>query len=378
MGVLTTDPLRLILAGLLFAAGCGGGSGGIQNPADPNPLNLLELAPAAGLGTVPPPTLFSSDTPLKFVLAADFDALRKDRDQETEERPAQILLVDETGAPVVVPIELKTRGNFRLKRSTCQDPPLRLNLPETQASGTVFDGQDKLKLVTHCRNSDRYEQNLLEEYLAYRIYNQLTDLSFRVQLAEVTYVDTGKDRDTTKRMAFLIEDEDSMAARLGGMMIETPTSNPGDFDQMQLGLMYLFQYMVGNVDWGTGTSHNVNILLKDRSYYPIPYDFDWTGLVDAPYAGPNELTQGRHSSVRERVYWGACSPEIDYEALFAWFAEKKPEISALPLDLPGLNPSNAKSASSYLDDFYRTIEDPRKADREIKRQCRREDGVPSS
>jgi hypothetical protein len=315
--------------------------------------------------------LFTADVPLEFVLAADFDRLKKDRSQESEDRPAQILIRGADGEPVEIPMQVKTRGNFRLQSRICSDPPLRLNLPETRPQGTVFDGQDKLKLVTHCRDSDRYEQNLLEEYLAYRIYNQLTDVSFRVQLAKVTFMDTSGENDPVTRMAFIIEDEDALAVRLAGSMIEAPAANPDDFVQDQLSLMYLFEFMVGNVDWGAGTSHNVRILRKDGEYYPIPYDFDWTGFVDAPYAGPNPMTEPFHDSVRERLYWGACLPGTDYQDLFARFNSEREAILALVQNQVDLSKRNVEWAVSYLEEFYAIINNPREAEREIINACRK-------
>ena len=354
---------------LLCSCGPAGSNGGGYTPPEPAPFT--ELTQHLSMSPSAVSELFTSDAPLEITLAADFDQLRKDRTDDAEDRPAQVLVMGPDGDPVEIPSHVKTRGHFRLQRSTCPDPPLRLNLPETRPQGTVLDGQDKLKLVTHCRDSDRSEQNLLEEYLAYRIYNQLTDISFRVQLAEITYLDTSGKRDPIHRMGFLIEDEDAMAERLAGRLIETPAANPSDFVQDQLSLMYLFQFMIGNVDWGAGTSHNVKILLKDSEYYPIPYDFDWSGLVDAPYAGPNPMTMRLHSSVRERLYWGACLPGLDYEALFGRFRSARDEVLDLVRDQTGLTERNRESAEGYLEEFFSTIDDPRQAERAIINACRR-------
>ncbi len=227
MGRVTTDPsVFLVTSAVALLLSCGPAGPGGSGSSPPPPLHLADMAPSLSEAPQPITELFTTDVPLEFVLAADFDALGKDRSQETEERPAKILIRGSGGEPVEIPMQVKTRGMFRLQRRICPDPPLRLNLPETSPQGTVLDGQDKLKLVTHCRDSDQYEQNLLEEYLAYRIYNRLTDISLRVQLAKVTYLDTSGESDPVTRMAFLIEDEDAMADRLGGRMVETPSANP--------------------------------------------------------------------------------------------------------------------------------------------------------
>lgn len=323
-------------------------------------------------GAPPPPKeLFASDEPIRFVLAADFDRLSGDRSQESEERPGRILIRDREGRPVEMDIEIKTRGNFRLKRSTCSLPPLRLDLPSSEPLGTIFDGQDKLKLVTHCRDRDSYRQNVMEEYLAYRIYNQLTDLSFRVQLAEITYVDTSGKEGPLTRMGFLLEDEDALAERTGGLMLEGRGAGPESFHGETIGTMYLFQYLIGNVDWSTVGPHNVKILRVEFDHFPIPYDFDWSGLVDASYAGPNELTVDLHGSVRERVYWGACADHIDYQVVFSRFQEKRGAILGLVDELPELREDGRGEARDYFAEFYRIIDDPDRAQREIVRRCRR-------
>ena len=141
--------------------------------------SLLEYQEGEGEA---PEELFASDIPLVFTLEADFKQLRKDRSQESEERPARMTVKEGPGREVSFPIQLRTRGNFRLKSHICPFPPLRLNLPTDSVSGTLLEGQDKLKLVTHCMDRDSYELNALEEYLTYRIYNLLTDVGFRVQL----------------------------------------------------------------------------------------------------------------------------------------------------------------------------------------------------
>ena len=139
--------------------------------------------------------LFAPHEVLALTLEADFDQLKKDRDQESEEREGRIMLTGSDGQPISLTIQVKTRGNFRLRKENCSLPPLRLNLPGEGLDGTVMEGQDKLKLVTHCRDNDNYQQNVLEEYLAYRMYNLFTPKSFRVRLARVTYVDSKGDDD---------------------------------------------------------------------------------------------------------------------------------------------------------------------------------------
>jgi hypothetical protein len=332
--------------------------------------SLFLLSTASGLRAQVDTSLFSSQEPLAFTLTADFKGLRGDRGQESEERPGLVNTAGLYGGRVEVPVEVKTRGTFRLQERICLDPPLRLDFPKNTEYGTVFDGQDKLKLVTHCQDTPEFQENLLEEYLVYRMYNLLTPFSFRVRLAEITYIDTSGTLETRTRNAFLIEDEEALAARLGGTLSEPSGLLPNQFDLTQIGLLYLFQFMVGNVDWATGSSHNMQVLTVGDVRYPVPYDFDWTGFVDAPYAAPNRLTQEYHDSVRERVYWGVCMPGIPYQELFRRFLEKRGDILSLIQEEAPLSQEGQSSAIQYLDEFFAILNDPARAEAEIIQACR--------
>jgi hypothetical protein len=319
----------------------------------------------------PPGGLFSSDSVLRFTLSTDLQKLKDDRSQETEERPATVEIKGESGVSVEIPLKVKTRGRYRLQKNICSFPPLRLNFQETQPKGTVFDGQDKLKLVTHCHDRDSFEQNVLEEYLAYRIYNQLSEASFQVRLVEITYLDTSGEDDPLTRMGFLIEDVDALSSRVGGMMLEIPGARATAFEPQQMGTMFLFQYLIGNIDWSTANVQNLEVLRVGSDHFAVPYDFDWSGLVDAPYAGPSPLTMRLHDSVRERLYLGVCWEEIDFQAVFSLFKGRREAILEAVGTVPGLSDSNVEWASDYVETFYEFIDRPDRAERDVRRMCQK-------
>jgi hypothetical protein len=271
---------------------------------------------------------------------------------------------------VSFPVEVKTRGRFRLNDYICSFPPLRLDFPSDSLRGSVLEGLDKVKLVTHCQDKDSYEQNVLEEYLAYRIYGLLTEVGFRVQLALVTYRDVSTGGREWSRIAFLIEDEDALAERLGGVIIEAEQASPEEFVPQDLGLMYLFQYLIGNTDWSIAGLHNMKVLMAGSRHYAIPYDFDMSGFVDAPYAGPSPAVARHIVSVRDRHFWGICSDRIDYASLFSQFNEAREAIMELVRDQEGLKGWNALQAESYVESFYETINSERQADFMIRHGCR--------
>ncbi len=365
-----------IAVAFVAAGGCSWTTGG-GGPLDPQHRAALV---EGFLGGVPQPgALFASDAPVRFVLEADFHLLDGDRTLDSEERPARVILAGPEGGvvevpvqvPVEIPVEVRTRGRYRLRPSTCPFPPLRLDFPSSELHGTLFDGQDKLKLVTHCRNRGDYEQNVLEEYLAYRLYNVLTEVSFKVQLAEITYLDTSGHNRPMTRMAFLIEDDDALAERLGGEVLDVPGLEAGVLDPGELGLMYTFQYMIGNTDWSTEGGHNMAFLRAGPSIFAVPYDFDFSGLVDAPYAGPAPSVADRIRSVRDRLYRGYCVEGVDHEAVLNRFRAARHDLLSLVETQGKLSYRNRLSAERYLEEFFDDLGYPHRVERNIIQACRR-------
>lgn len=322
--------------------------------------------------------LFADTAPLTARIEADFDALLDDRDEDNPEREGAFTLVDDDGREARFFVQIRTRGNFRLRSSTCSFPPLRLNFRKGELYGSVLDGQDKIKLVTHCREGDRYEQNVVKEYLAYRLYQLVTPRSFRVRMLRVTYVDTSGDQETRTRLAFLIEDEEAMAARLGGEVMPDEEQERGIhpawiITDMALPLT-LFEYMIGNTDFSMygdrgEPPHNAVPVRQGRSrIIPVPYDFDFSGMVDAPYAKPAPTLDIR--TVRQRVFRGLCRPGADYPAQYSSFLERMPAMTALIRDEPLLSDEEEEDVLDYLEDFWETMERPDRARRRIEEACR--------
>ena len=321
--------------------------------------------PAPGNGPIP--ALFSSQDLIEFTLETDYRRLRRDRTQDSEYRPAVLRVTDDEGVLRTIEIEVKTRGLWRLEN--CRFPPLRVDLPRSRLGGTVFEGQNRIKLVSHCRDRDDDEQNVLEEYLVYRSYNLLTDESFRVRLARVTYADGEDDDDPVVRYAFFIEEAEAMAERLGALYLEIRQAGPEDFGAEEAVRFSVFQYMVGNTDWSMVEFHNAEVLRNSEGVYvPVPYDFDWTGFVAARYARPDARLGIRN--VRQRIYRGFCRQDVDFSTVYAQFVEIRTDLEALYTGQEGLDEDNRSDAVEYLDDFYEDIETPERARNRLEEDCR--------
>jgi hypothetical protein len=319
------------------------------------------------------PPLFAADDPIEVTLVADFLQLERDRGEDPEERPALVVVRDGTGAPGTFDAQLRTRGNFRRARANCLFPPLRLNLPRSAVEGSVFDGQDKLKIVGNCRpGRDSYSVLVLREYLAYRILRLVTDRAFAVRLARITYEDTSGELESWTDWGFFIEDDDALAERLGGAAFELEDDQnlpAAVFDAVSATRLAVFQYLIGNTDWSEVKGHNVQIVESPVGAVAVPYDFDFSGLVDAPYASPDPEIGIR--SVRERRYQGWCRQPGIAEAIVAEFRAAREETMALIDGFEPLDEGERRALRDYLTPFYDAIETDDAARASFLRLCMR-------
>lgn len=333
---------------------------------------LLASAPAAAQISEAPDPLFLAEETLKVTISAPMTTLIEKRSKE-EYLPALFSFVDEDGANVALDLQIRTRGNFR--HNTCNFPPLSLNFKKKQTDNTLFQNQNKMKLVVHCENSAYYQQTLLREYAAYKILAALTNMSFRVRLLSVTYVDSDKERDDQTRYAFLLEHKKRLADRYGFEVLELQKAPVGALQAERLNLTSLFQLMLGNTDFspvagapGRGCCHNYVLFgVEGQPIIPVPYDFDQSGFVNAPYARPNPAFRIR--TVRQRLYRGRCINNEHVPASIQRFNERREQIYTILNTQEGLEQRTRKSLIKYVDDFFGLINDPRGVDRKIIGDC---------
>jgi len=328
--------------------------------------------------TVAAAPLFSDQEVLELHLEAPLSSIFRERGEQRTYRDGRLQVHDPEAGAFAVAVQVRKRGNFRADPANCDFPPLRLNLTRDSVEGTVLAGLDRLWVTTHCRDRDPlYEQIVLREYLAYRIYNLLTDVSVRVRLVRITYVDSDGRRDPVTRYAFIAEDYNHTAARHGWEVLRVRGVLPDQYERDQLSLYEVFQYMIGNTDWAVirprrgeeWCCHNsMPVGTFVGPVLPLPFDFDWSGLVDAPYALPNERLGIR--SVRERRFWGICRPREELEAAFPIFNEQRDALFDLVRNQEGLDPRYLEETVEYFDEFYDVLNDPDEVAREMIRKCR--------
>ncbi len=314
--------------------------------------------------------LFASHDPVAVTLRADIENLKNERDENIE-REGTLTFPGPDRQPRTVPVKLTTRGIFRLDKRNCSFPPLRLDLPKSRVDGTVFHGQNRLKLVAPCNERrDDDQRSVLLEYLVYRTYNVLTPVSFRVRLLHITFTDSSGKHEDRAKYAFLIEDVDRLAERNFAEESEWEQFHPYAMQDHQAVLVDLFQFMIGNTDWSAPYFHNIKMISTDGpTYLVIPFDFDFSGAVEARYATPDPTLDIRR--VRDRLYRGFCRDDLDFAPLFALFNERRESIYEMVRGFEPLEERRRNRLLDYYDEFYEIINDDGRTRREIHRRCRR-------
>jgi len=312
--------------------------------------------------------LFDSDEVMELTLRGDLKTVFKDRGDDSQYHPATLHYQADKNA-INIPIKIKTRGHFRKISSNCKYPPILLNFAKSPIpKSSVFYGQDKVKLVTPCRG----DQYVIHEYLVYKLYNFITPKSFKARLVKVIYQDTVKNKSSDPYYGILLEEEEQMAMRNLSNSLEKIGLRPEETQKGDFLKMAVFEYMIGNTDWSVQFQQNIKLITVDSTSLPttIPYDFDHAGIVRAPYAKPAEELQ--MSSTLQRRYRGYCIPEMNqFTEVFETFNQLKDDFYALYEGNPLLSSSYQNQTLKFLDQFYETINDPKKALKEFSYPCDR-------
>ena len=341
-------------------------------------LAAAVVAAIAVLGSVaraqaPAQPLFAESAPLAVTIEGPFRQLGRER-QDEPELPGTLRYVEADGREVVLEIQVEPRGISRLRH--CAYPPLWLNFRKSTVGDTVFAGQDKLKLVTHCMQSSSYEDFIAREYQIYRMYNALTDRSFRVRWLTIEYVDTDDRRDPYTAPGFLIEEDWAVAERLGREAIEVESLEIAELDRAETALVSVFHFMIGNADWsalrgpsGEPCCHNGKVLTQagqtgDRIV--VPYDFDQATFVDAEYAVHNESLGLRGN---QRLYRGFCALNDELDEAIAKVNEVRDQWLRI-VDAEPVSERGRRRGVSFIESGYEILADPQRIERDIRGDCR--------
>lgn len=316
--------------------------------------------------------LFSSDSIFEIRINSNFKVLNRKKDTSKYQKAIIQYEMNDT-VTVNRKIGIRARGNFR--RENCHYPPLKLNFPKKKVKLDMLKSFDKMKMVGNCKSGTIYEQYLLSEYYVYKMLNILTDSSFRVRLIRVDYYDTGKKwgKKASQRYAFLIEPTKAMANRLGRHIDESSKFHYGQFPAENRHMVTIFSYMIGNTDFSILARHNMKTTMpNETSNYilplAIPYDFDYCGIVDPPYAIPADVLP--IDDITQRLFRGPCEPFEVYGPTLAKFQSKKSELYDLIEGAALLNKGTKQRMTGYLDSFYKILNDNNRLKKELTVNCK--------
>ena len=292
--------------------------------------------------------LFDEADILRIRMVTDVPAILADRGDSVSYHKAMLTYEDaKVGSQINLEVKVKARGNFRKQPFVCEFPPLRVKFSKKDRAGTMFQKYKKLKLVCHCQGDDL----VMQEYLIYKVYQTLSPYGLRVRLAEITYEDQTGDKFPERHLAFFIEDIKDMAKRLGGEEVEDP---PGDLDSMNrhyMGMVYSFEYFIGNRDWDMVIGKNFKFISipQEKGLIPIPYDFDWSKVVSAPYTGLPE-------DYEARVIRPICRTEAESQKIMEAYKNAEEEIRNLYKEAKRINGREKKRVMKFYDDFYEDVQ----------------------
>jgi hypothetical protein len=312
---------------------------------------------------------------LAVTVTAPFEQIDIERDK-SKEYEGTLSYEDPELGPTTLDAKFSVRGNFRLRKDICSYSQLWINLKKGQVKGTLFAGQNKIKLVVQCRDADYYREYIVREQQAYSIFQELSHLSLDTRLLEVNYVDpeAGSSR---RHLGMFIQHHDNLAEEHDMRVYEQERAEESRLEAQQSNRVALFMYLVSNTDYSfvapslgdDKCCHNIT-LLEDSAgtLHPVPYDFDSTGFVNARYAEP--AAGIRQRNVKQRIYRGYCADEALTLATTALFRQKREVVYRIIGEPEHLSERSLKMARRYIDDFYEVLESDGKFNREIIKKCR--------
>lgn len=261
--------------------------------------------------------------------------------------------------------KIRLRGNMR--REICQLPPLKLKFKKKNLTSRGWLPHNDLKLVIPCRTSSTSEQELIAEYLTYRMYEQLSPLSFRVQMVNIHLIDSEGKKKDQDLLAFIIEPVETLTARFKLREAERTTYRETFLVENPYRQLAFFQYMIGNTDWNVYNGHNLKFIGGPpfKKLVAVPYDFDYSAVVGTHYAVPHESLPIK--AVTQRLYRGLSCDEEEALELIETFGSKKEDILEPIMIEPLLEEGQRKKMLRYLEGFFKQLGKTKGMISELKR-----------
>lgn len=305
--------------------------------------------------------LFENQDPLKIKLSYSNKEIRLKTDDTTYIKTNMSFWHENKWNDLEV--SLRARGNFR--RSKCYFPPIKMKIKKSKAEGSLFEGNKNLKLVVPCLLQEEKNDNIVQEFIAYKLYEKISPYHFQTRMVDIEFLEIKRNKKIVHKLkGFLIEDDKRVADRFEGKSFERYI-HPKAMDDLTSIKNSMFQFMIGNTDFSVAYQHNGKLLYIDKTIYPLPYDFDLCGLVDASYAIVN-ATLGINT-VKERKYRGFKRDESMVQEVRDQLLSKKAQFFQI-IDNQKSRfelTSEFESTKSFLSGFFEILEDDSDFDKKV-------------
>jgi hypothetical protein len=315
--------------------------------------------------------LFQTEQPLELSMTLSITELKNSESDTVYLASTLFYKTDSEDQWDSIQADFRARGNFR--RKNCILPPLRIKLKEREVRNTIFDQNKSLKLVVPCRPMDLYNHLIVKEYLCYKMYEYLSPYYFKTRMVNLTLYDKrGANAKAYQLKAFLIEDDDDVSSRFKARILSPRMVNPDMIEDTTAVRQDFFAYMIGNTDWSNRVQHNVKMMqISNSKYITLPYDFDMSGFVGAPYAVPNDKIPIK--SVQERYYLGFCREKFLFEIVRNEYLSIEQTLNDLLSENEmEFSQREIKDCMNYLDSFFTILKDDKLFRDNILNKCRRD------
>jgi hypothetical protein len=291
--------------------------------------------------------------------------------------PSILEVIGDQAQSVSIPVETERRGWSR--QVICRYPPIKLRFSKDNVEGTLFEGQNSLKLVMQCEQGEAYQQNVVLEALAYQMYNLVSEFSLRVRPLLMTIIDSETGRAQRPKFAFLIEKDSEAAKRNGQQVINVATVRPEQLEATEASKLALFQYMIANTAWSLEPKpdekeccDNLKLVSQDSArspMYAIPNDFDLSGLVDAEYATSEEILKSGDGV--KRLFQGFCVHNATLDDARKIFLDQETAIRSLVENESRLVDGKKTRTLNFLGQFFDTLKSAEQFNKRITANCQR-------
>jgi len=301
--------------------------------------------------------IFQGESTIDLSLYANFDSIIEDVSVlRSNSRPARLKVYSKTGPAIMLPVQIESRGNFRMKPENCNFPPLKLSFLKENDNRRIFVKNNSVKLVNQCQLfQHNYEAYLLQEYLIYKIYSSLSEYSFRVRLLKISYINEGFLFDTLTRYSFALEPPKEMAKRYKAKRVNSNNVAMNEIDFWHYKLVSFFEYMIMNNDWSIAICHNIELIQldPDKPPVPVPFDFDWSGIIKVPYSVPS--ASGMKIIQPERSFKGDFKSRRQVKDMIHFFNSKRGEIYSMVSEFKELDGTYRVAFLKTLNDYYNIL-----------------------